>query len=408
MKICFLSYRSNPYCGGQGVYVYHLTRGLSRLGHEVHVMSGPPYPRVAEGVELHKLESLNLYESFDSFPANFPRRPTPINLYEYMAVWAGTFPEPLTFSIRAYRKLKELQRHHKFDIVHDNQCLGYGLLLMKRLKLPVVATIHHPIPIDRKIDLAYAKSLREKFKLMRWYSFCNMQSLVSRRVDRVINVSQSSAEETRRIFKVSPSKTRVVYNGIDGDLFTRDSSVPKEPNSLIMTNSGNWRMKGLLYLLKALQQLKGETAVKLTIVGGGMPDGQEIRLVEECELGDIVTFTGKIDAQELVRRYSASEIAIVPSVYEGFGLPAAEAMSCKVPIIAARGGALPEVVGENGEAGILVPTADPDALAAAIKHLLSAEPVRRNMGEAGRKRVASNFTWEQAARSTLEVYEELL
>ena len=408
MKICLLCYRGNPYCGGQGIYVYYLTKALHNLGHDVHVISGPPYPEVADGVELHRLTSLNLYESENSFLTDFLRVRNPIDFYEFMAVCVGTFPEPFTFSLRAYRKIRELLPFHKFDVIHDNQGLGYGSLLMKRLKVPVVVTIHHPIPIDRDMALAQARSLREKFSLWRWYSFCAMQGRVSRRMDRVITVSQSSADAIEHSLHVPRSRLRVAYNGIDVDFFKRDDSVLKEPNSLILVNSGEQSIKGVPYLLKALHILRNGAEVKLTVVGSPIPDGQCVKLVKEYGLEDIVTYTGRVTMEELVRHYLASEICVVPSLYEGFGLPAAEAMSCQLPVVSTMGGALPEVVGQDGDTGILVPPADPDALAVAIKHLLDDEHLRRKMGEAGRKRVERNFTWERAAKKTVEVYQEVL
>jgi len=407
LRICLLSYRGNPYSGGQGIYIYYLSRELRNLGHEVHVLSGPPYPDVVEGVEVHKLESLNLYES-ENLWRDLLRIRTPLRLYEFLAVAVGTFPEPFTFSIRAYNRLRGLMPQYKFDIVHDNQCLAYGLLLMKRLKIPVVATIHHPIPIDRDIDLSLAKNPLDRFRLMRWYSFLGMQHQVSPRLDRVITVSRSSARDIQRYFNVPEKALRVVYNGVDTDFFNCDGSVPKEPHSLIMVSSGQGNIKGLPYMLRALQSLKEKVEMKLTIVGTVAPDSQPARLIKEYGLEDIVTFTGRIERKELARLYATAEIAVSPSLYEGFGLPAAEAMSSGLPIIATRAGALPEVVGKDGETGILVPPAEPDALAAAIKRLLDDEPLRKRLGEAGRKRVQSNFSWEQAARKTVQVYEELL
>ena len=333
---------------------------------------------------------------------------TPLKLYEYLAVCLGTFPEPFTFSIRAYNRLRGLMPHYKFDVVHDNQCLAYGLLLMKRLKIPVVATIHHPIPIDREIEFSLAKNLWDKFRLMRFFSFVGMQYRVSPRLDRVITVSQSSAEDIRRIFKVPDNALRVIHNGIDTDLFNCDGNAPKEPHSLIMVSSGGGHTKGVPYLLQALHTLRREVEVKLTIVGNNHPDCEQVRLVKENGLEDIVTFTGGIEREELARRYARAEIAVAPSLYEGFGLPTAEAMACQLPVVVARAGALPEVIGKDGETGILVPPADSDTLATAIKRLLDDGALRRRMGEAGRKRVQENFSWEQAAKKAVQVYEELL
>lgn len=409
MNICLLCYRGKPNCGGQGVYIYYLSRELLRMGHTVHVMSGPPYPVVEKGVILHKLPSLNLYESTRRFPFDFPKRPTPLNLYEYGDVALGGFPEPFTFSARAFMKLRELQPTCKFDIVHDNQGLGYGLLWIKHfLKIPVVATIHHPVTVDRDVDIASAKNLYWKLRLKRWYSFIRMQGFVARRMDRIISVSKAAAADTCRAFGVPKERTRVVYNGTDETLFRPDKGVQKEPNSLITVNSADSPMKGVGYLLEALSLVRNGIQPKLTIVGSPIPGGRSETLIRKHALQDIVTFTGRIDDRELVARYSASEVAVVPSLYEGFGLPATEAMACGLPVIVSRAGALPEVIGNESEAGLSVPPADPGALATAIKLLLTDPYLRRRMGEAGRKRVENHFTWRRAAENTVAVYEEML
>jgi len=408
LRICLLSYRGNPYSGGQGIYIYYLSRELQKLGHEVHVLSGPPYPEVADGITVHKLESLNLYESTRRWWQEIPRLRNPLRLYEFLAVSLGTFPEPFTFSIRAYNHLRALMPEVKFDIIHDNQCLGWGVLLMKRLGVPVVATIHHPIPVDRRLALSQAKNLWDRFRLMRFYSFIGMQNRVSRNLDRIITVSENSAEDIHRILKVRRNVLRVILNGVDSDFFDNNGKFPKEPNSLIMVSSGNGHIKGLPFLLEALHKVRQEIPAKLTVVGNGSPDGEPTRLIRKHGLADAVTFTGKIDKDELARLYASTEIAVVPSLYEGFGLPAAEAMSCGLPIVSTNAGALPEVVGKDGKAGLLVPPADPDNLAAALKCLLLDKQLGSNMGNTGRQRVLENFSWRQTAVNTVRVYEELL
>jgi glycosyltransferase involved in cell wall biosynthesis len=227
-------------------------------------------------------------------------------------------------------------------------------------------------------------------------------------MDRIITVSHKSAEEISLAFKIPQRKLRVVHNGVDTDIFRRKDSVLKQPNSLIVIDGEN-QAKGVRYLLQAMQLLKDEIEVKLTVVSEGPPNGLYVpSLVNEYGLQDRVTFTGRVDAEELARHYTAAEVAVVPSLYEGFGFPAAEAMSCGLPVIATKAGALPEVVGDDGESGILVPPAEPDALAASIKHLLTNKLLREKMGQAGRKRVERNFSWKQAAKSIVEVYQELL
>ncbi len=378
------------------------------MGHEVDVMAGPPYPEVVEGIQLHRLDSLNLYEPDKSARKILSRLYDPVNLYEVLAVGTGTFPEPLTFSLRAYRKIKALMAERRYDIIHDNQCLGYGLLLMKRLGIPVVATIHHPIPIDRDMAVAQARYPWRKLFIRRWYAFCGMQGRVARRLERVITVSNSSAGSIEQAHGVSQQHMRVVHNGIDTERFRKVNGVPKRPNSLVLVNSGEQSLKGVPYLLKALRLLRDGTDIRLTVVGSPLPDGQYLKLIRRYGIEDMVSFTGRVSADRLVQEYSTAEMCVVPSLYEGFGLPAAEAMACGLPVVSTTGGALPEVVGRDGEAGVLVPPAQPEALAAAIRGLLDDASLRKKMGEAGRKRIESEFTWERAAQKTVEVYREVM
>ena len=415
MKVCLLCYRGKAYSGGQGVYLYYLAKELHNQGHEVHVLAGPPYPEVVPGVTLHKLESLRLYETSDDSPdlQRPEKRPTrwkPLNFYEWGATRGGLFPEIFTFSMRAYWKLRQLQPKEKFDIVHDNQCLGHGVWLMKSLGLPVVATIHHPVPIDREHHIKQARNWREKWKKMRFYSFCTTQKHVATRLDMIINVSEASKEECQRIFHVPDSKTRVVLNGVDTDSFIKLPGVRKEPNSLVMVGSTEDRKKGVLYLIQALKILKDEGVnAKLTIVDRKPPGLLYApSLVKEYGLEDQVTYTGRLSTDELVRAYCAAEVCVIPSIYEGFGFPAAEAMSCETALVTSRAGALPEVTGDPPEGALLVPPENPRALADAIKKVLQNEQLRRDLGKAGRKRILERFTWAESTRQVVEVYKELV
>lgn len=394
------------YCGGQGVYLYYLSRELQRLGHEVDVVVGPPYPDIAPGIKEHRVENLNFFEN--QFPKKTPFKVfTPLNLYELAVTRVGMFPEMFAFSMRAYEKVRQLLRQRRFDIIHDNQTLGYGILLMKAFKIPIVATVHHPLPIDRKTDLAYLERVQDRLWRIMFYPFL-MQHVVTKRMDRVITVSASAAEETKNVFRVPTQKLRVIYNGIDTTIFRKLDGEGKRHGHLIMVGNTQDRKKGLVYLLEALRLLQRKNDVKLTIVDRGLPDNEYApQLVNRYNLDGRVNFTGKVGLEELVEHYSRAEVAVVPSLYEGFGLPAAEAMACGLPVIATTAGALPEVV-EDGKSGILVPPKDSHALAKAIEQLLSDEQLRRVMGEEGRKRVQTHFTWEQAAKKTLEVYQEVL
>jgi len=407
VKIGLLSYRGNPYCGGQGIYLTYLANELVKLGHEVHVIVGPPFPLFLNGSVVHQIENLNFFGKKENFlPSPQPFKIfSPLQFYEFASSRFGVFPEIKAFSFRAFFKLRELVKSHRFDILHDNQCLGYGMLLWKTLGVPVVSTIHHPLSIDRATWFENPSSLKQKVKRVLYYPLA-MQKIVSNRLDGIITVSQDSARAITEAFGVPPERIRVVYNGLDSKEFAPIPGLPKKPGNLIFVGNSEDRKKGLLYLLQSLRFLPEE--VTLTVVDGGAPQRSFAPLLtEKYQIGHRVRFTGKIGPGELVRLYCSAEIAVVPSLYEGFGFPAAEAMACELPVVACAAGALPEVVGDNG-AGILVPPRDAQALARAIRRLLQDPELRRQMGRAARRRILEFFTWENAARQMVDVYREVI
>ena len=407
MKIGLLSYRGNPYCGGQGIYLTYLANELIKLGHEVHVIVGPPWPLFIKGAFVHRVDNFNFFGKKKDFlpPANPFKIFSPLHFYEFAASRFGVFPEIKAFSFRAFFKLLELSKTHHFDIFHDNQCLGYGMLLWKLLGRPVVSTLHHPLSIDRATWFEQPSNLKQKVKRVLYYPLL-MQKIVSNRLDRIVTVSQDSAREITRAFGVAPEKIRVVYNGLDAQEFAPIPGLLKKPNSLIFVGNSEDRKKGLLYLLQALTYLPED--VTLTVVDGGAPQRSFAPLLtDQYKIGHRVQFTGKIGSSDLVRLYCRAEVAVVPSLYEGFGFPAAEAMACELPVVASTAGALPEVVGNDG-AGILVPPRNAPALAQAIKGLLQDPVLRQRMGVSARSRVLSLFNWEQAARQMVEVYREAI
>ncbi len=408
MKICLLSYRGNPYCGGQGVYINYLAREMVKQGHDVHLLVGPPYPFSMDGAKLHEIHDFNFYNFYTGFPAD--QNPlsvfSPLHFIELAAARVGFFPEMFAFSFRSFNRLKEIIKSEKFDIIHDNQCLGYGLLLMKSFNIPVISTIHHPLSVDRLIEFEHHPKFSDRYRRVLYYPL-SMQKFVAKRLDAIVTVSNSAARDIVKYFDVNPKKIRVVYNGVDTDTFQRTNGVAKGKKNLIFVGNSDDRKKGILYLLQAMRKLQDD--VKLTIVDGGAPRKRFApTMVRKYGLEDRVTFTGKVKStEELVKLYSSSNVAIVPSLYEGFGFPAAEAMSCELPIIASKISSLPEVVG-NGNNGILVPPRDPDAIASGIEHLLSDEELMLKMGKSARRRVQDLFSWNEAAKKTISVYEEAI
>lgn len=404
LKICLLTYRGNPTCGGQGVYIKHLAEALADEGHHVDVISGPPYPHLNKNIGLIKMPSLDLYHPDHLFwPEKISDLIKPLNMYEFLNVCVGRFPEPFTFGERVYEYLKE--HKNDYDIVHDNQCLAYGIGKLAQEVMPTIVTIHHPITVDRQEDYKAAKTLRQKFRVRRWYSFINMQLKVARKFSHIITVSEFTRKDIAKEFSLDENKFRVVHNGIINEYFYPKQNGPRPENSLIVTNSADTPLKGLNFLLEAVAEIRKKQPIHLTVIGQPKKDGIIENLVTKLGVSDIVHFTGRIDNEEFADYYAKSTIAVVPSLYEGFGIPAAEAMACGVPLISTSGGALPEVV---GDAGIIVPPADSKALADAITRLLNSPEERKKYAQAGLERVRLVFSWKKAAQEVAEVYHEAI
>ncbi|MDA2811460.1 glycosyltransferase family 4 protein [Nocardiopsis sp. RSe5-2] len=411
LRVALLSYRSKPHCGGQGVYVRHLSRELAALGHRVTVLSGQPYPELDDGVILEKLPSLDLYNDADPFATPpLHRWRDWIDALEVGTMWTAGFPEPLTFSLRALRELR--RRRGEFDVVHDNQTLGYGLLGLQKAGFPLVTTIHHPITVDRRIELEEARGWQRLSK-RRWYSFTAMQGRVARRLDPVLVPSRSSADDIVREFGVERPRIDVVPLGVDTRHFhprPGDGSPNggRVPGRIVCTASADSPLKGVATLLRAVAKLATERDVSLTVVSRPKPGGPTDALVDELSLRDRTTFVHGIDDAELGRLIASAEVAVVPSFYEGFSLPAVEAMACGTPLVASRAGALPEVVGTDGAAGVLTEPGDPEELAARIGALLDDPAERARMGRAAWDRVQQRFTWRAVAEATAARYAAAL
>ena len=296
LRIALLSYRSKPHCGGQGIYLRHLSRELAALGHHIEVFSGQPYPELEPGPVLRTLPSLDLYREPDPF-----RTPRPseyrdwIDVLEIASMWTAAFPEPLTFSLRALRALRP--RRGDFDIVHDNQVLAYGMLGIARLGLPLVTSIHHPISVDRRIELAAARGLSRLSK-RRWYGFVRMQARVARRVGPVVTGSESSRDDICRDFRVERSRVHVIPLGVDTRLF-HPRPAPRVPGRIVAVASADSPVKGIATLLRAVAKLTTERNAELTVVGKPAPGGPTERLVAELALGDQVRFVSGITDTEL-------------------------------------------------------------------------------------------------------------
>jgi glycosyltransferase involved in cell wall biosynthesis len=407
LRVAFLVYRGNPTCGGQGVYTRHLTRELVALGHSVEVFSGQPWPVLDDGVGFTPVPGLDLYRSPDPFRMPAPSEFTSLaDVAEFGIMMSSGFGEPLAYSLRL-KKLLDARRD-EFDIVHDDQCMGPGVLRLYKRGWPLLETLHHPITVDRSIALDHADSFWKRVSTRRWFGFLRMQIRVVKQLPAILTVSHNSKADIHAQMGVALDRLTVVPVGVDHEVFRPYDDVVKKKGRLMVTTSSDVPMKGLVPLLEAIAKLRVERDIDLIVIGKPQPKGRVASALERLGLTDIVTTITGVSDEDLARLYGEAEIAIVPSLYEGFSLPAIEAMSCAVPVVATTGGALPEVVGVSGETGLLVEPNNPDALVDAIGRLLDDADLRERLGAAGRQRVIERFTWQVTAKGTAACYDAIL
>jgi glycosyltransferase involved in cell wall biosynthesis len=404
LRIALLGYRSNPYSGGQGVYLKYLSAALADAGHQVDVISGEPYPELDERVTLRALPGLNLYAADNHLTALRPRHLRSwTDTFEWLSMASGGFPEPYTFGRRVARLLREARAD--YDLIHDNQCLSWGTLALQD-RQPLLTTIHHPITWDRDIALAHASDWRQRLLIRRWHHFLAMQGKVARRLKHIVTVSERSRQDIARAFSIDADRIHVIHNGIDTATFRPEPSIARNPWQLITTASADQPLKGTQHLIPAFARLAARyPRLSLVFVGRPKSGGATERLIEAHGVSDRIRYVHGIETDEIRYLYASSAICVVPSEYEGFGFPAGEAMACGTPVVSTDGGALPEVV---GDAARVVPVGNPEALAGAIDELLNDAPARTKLSEAGRARMLEKFSWTNAARRMVDLYDQII
>ena len=406
MKIGLLSYRSNPFSGGQGIYVKHLSLALTKLGHQVDVISGPPYPDLHEDINLIKIPSLNLFELKDnlrlrSFKPSFLFNLTDFS--EWMGVLSGGFPEPYAFGERVNTYLDKTSTD--YDLIHDNQSLCYGLINIQK-EIPLVTTIHHPITKDHKLALEAATTWKERLSINRWHSFLRMQKKVAPQLNRIICPSNQSKADVIEEFKVNKENVDVVLNGIDLDSFNRDDNVEKKPYRIITTASADVPLKGLKFLIEAMTEIIDEIpAAHLVVLGRAKKKGDIIKQISRLNLEDKISFHSGLSQSEVVSLYSSSHICVIPSLYEGFGFGAGEAMACGLPLISTQSGGLKEVIGQDA---VIIESESSKAIVKAVKDLFSNKEKQLALSRAGRKRMEDEFNWIKAAKAYEEIYSKTI
>jgi glycosyltransferase involved in cell wall biosynthesis len=406
LSIAYLTYRGKPHVGGQGIYTRHLTKALADLGHHVEVFGGQPYPVLDPRVTLHELPSLDIWN--EHFPGRLPgywEIKTRGDLTEFVTHLRGHFAEPRAFSTRAKGALAK--RTRDFDLVHDNQCLGYGILDIEKM-IPTIVTLHHPITRDRALELEHTKSWRKRRQIGRWYNFVKMQGKVASQMPRIVVVSQNSIDDIHADMGVDRDRMRLVPVGVDPELFRPLPRIARQPGRLITTASADVALKGLSFLLEAMAKLRTERDdVRLTIIGKPRP-GNSAELIDTLGLRPHIDFVSGVPDERIVELYAEAELAVVPSLYEGFSLPAIEAMATGICLVATDGGALPEVTGTDGDTVLGCKAGDVESLTAALRRGLADADLRARVGANGRARVVDRWTWTHCANQTVEQYREVL
>lgn len=391
LKIAILSYRSAPFGGGQGVYVHDISKALTERGHKVDIISGPPYPKVPEGVNLIKLPGLDLFQTF-SFKERIKifknkKKKNILDYFEFCSVLLGGFPEMKTFGHRCHNYLIQ---NTDYDAVIDNQSLSYGMLEIQKI-FPFIEIIHHPITKDYQHDLLANNKLLYRFSRYRWYSFLNMQKRVAPKIKNIITPSSNSSQDIAKDFRCNESNITVIHNGLDVNIFVPYEDIKRDPLKLITTASADVPLKGLDYTLTALSILKNEFQnMNLTVIGKLKKDGHTSRLIERLGISDSIVFKTNLTKKEIAEEYAKSSVAIVSSLYEGFGYPVIEAMSCSTPLIAANTSSIPELIGNYAT---LIPPKDSTSLANSIKLIINNYDKYKSISNKGRDHIIKNFNW---------------
>ncbi|MGI9345151.1 MAG: glycosyltransferase family 4 protein [Gammaproteobacteria bacterium] len=409
LRICILSYRGNPASGGQGVYVSNLSRELAAQGHQVTVLSGPPYPDLAADVRLERIPGLDLFNGQDKLKAfRWSWLLSPLALREWASAMLGGFMEPWSYGHRAWHWLRT--RLDDFDVVHDNQSLCTTLLPMQK-RIPLVTTIHHPITKDRELELRFARSWMRRVLIRRWYSFLPMQQKIAPKLKHIITPSDSSRHDLVSSFGISLDRATVTPLGVDHSVFRPIAGTERIPFRIMTVTSADVPLKGLDTLLQAVAVIKRQKQafaqdVELVVVGRPRRGGHTLRMIEELNLEDAVHFVAADRGPiQIAETYATASVAVIPSLYEGFGLPAVEAMASGVPLVGTRAGALPEVI---GEAGIMVPPEHPESMAAAIVEILRSQTLQARYRREGLRRAHEIYNWEQTAALTVQLYRKAI
>lgn len=403
LKIGLLSYRSDPFSGGQGIYIKNVSEALQNRGHEVTIFSGNPLPIVSNKIKVVEINTPGYFETFNSFE-RFKifqaQEKTRLDLWDFIETFTGTFTEPIFFSDRLLQNTEFAKTADSYDVFHDNQSISnYPDSINKKL----ITTLHHPIHVDRDIDLENESSFLRKLAIKRWYSFLNFQKKNLKKVKKIISPSKSSKKDICHYFQYPAEQISVIWNGIDlADYkFHQRTSFNSEFVTII---SSDVPMKNLRNILKALYLLKNDgLSAKLTIIGDLREDNK--KLINDLDLNDLVSFRKKLPRNELIKILNASDIGIAASSYEGFGFPLVEMIATGLPVIVSDKASLPELA---GDAGLKFNSDDVSDLKDKMKELVKNHALRDKLANNSKVRRDAFFGWDEYAKKLEDLFEEII
>ena len=403
LKIALLSYRSDPYSGGQGIYIKNLSEALHDRGHDITIFSGNPLPEVSKAIKVEKIDTPGFFETFNSlerlkiFSSLKKNR---LNFLDFFETFTGTFTEPVFFGERLVKNKFFQESVDKFDIFHDNQSISsYPETVLKRL----VTTLHHPIHVDKEIDLANEMNFFSKLSIKRWYSFLNFQKKNLKSVKKVISPSASSKKDICRYFEYPSENISVIWNGINLD-DCKFHQREKFNSNFVTIISSDVPMKNLKTLLKALHLLKHEgLSANLTIIGDLREDNK--KLIRNLGLTNEINYKSKLTRAELIQSLNHADIGIAPSSYEGFGFPLVEMIATGLPVIVSDKASLPELA---GSAGLIFNSEDSGDLKNKMKELVENHVLRNKLTENSKLRRDDFFGWDEYAKKLEDLYKEII
>jgi len=403
LKIGLLSYRSDPFSGGQGIYVKNVSEALLNRGHEVTIFSGKPLPVVDERIKVVEIITPGYFETFNSlerFKIFQAQEKTRLNLWDFIETFTGTFTEPIFFGDRLLQNKEFANSADSYDVFHDNQSISaYPDSITKKL----VTTLHHPIHVDRDIDLENESSFLNKLSIKRWYSFLNLQKKNLKKVKKVISPSKSSKKDICHYFEYPAEQISVIWNGIDLEdcKFHQRTSFDSKFVTII---SSDVPMKNLKNILKALYLLKNDgLKAKLTIIGDLREENE--KLIKDLDLNELVSFKMKLPRNELLKTLNESDVGIAASSYEGFGFPLVEMIATGLPVIVSDKASLPELA---GDAGLIFNSDDVSDLKEKMKELIQNHVLREKLANNSKIRRDAFFGWDEYAKKLEELFEEII